>query len=362
VSVIECDVVVVGGGVMGSAAAWQLATRGADTVLLERFEPGHVRGASHGASRMFRYAYPDPFYVELVSRSLPLWRAIESASGTPLLTITGGVDHGELDRIRAIADAMAAAGAELRWLDPDEAARRWPGLRYETPVLHHPGSGRVNADAAVRALQQLSVEGGARVRHRAEVTRVEPGEVVVGADTYRARRVVVAAGAWTRSLLGDRLPAPELVVTQEQPLHFAARQPGEWPGFIHHRGADDAPFQFVYGMLTPGEGVKVGFHHAGPECDPDARDFAPEPGRLAALLDYVREWVPGVDVDNWTPISCTYTTTPNEDFVIDSVDELVVAAGFSGHGFKFAPLVGELLADLALDGVRPPERFARPRP
>lgn len=359
-SVIECDAVVVGGGVMGSAAAWQLALRGADTVLLERFEPDHVRGASHGASRMFRYAYPDPFYVDLVARSLPLWREIEAASGTPLLAITGGVDHGDAADTQAIADAMAAAGAERHWLDPDEAARRWPGLRFETRVLYHPGSGRVDADAAVRALQQLARAHGARVQHRARVTAVEPGAVAVGADRYRARHVVVAAGAWTHHLLGDRLALPPLVVTQEQPLHFAARTPGEWPGFIHRRGAGFAPLEFVYGMLTPGEGIKVGFHHGGPECDPDTRDYAPEAGRLATLLDYVRDWIPGVDVDAWTPISCTYTTTPNEDFVIDAVDELVVAAGFSGHGFKFAPLVGQLLAELALDGARPPQRFALP--
>lgn len=361
-SVIESDVLVVGGGVMGSAAAWQLATRGADTVLLERFEPGHVRGASHGASRMFRYAYPDPFYVDLVVQSLPLWRELEAASGAPLLTITGGVDHGDPAGTQAIADAMTAAGAESQWLDPDEAAGRWPGLRFDAPALYHPRSGRVNADAAVHALQQVATAHGARVHHQAQVTRVEPGEVTVGADTYRARRVVVAAGAWTRRLLGERLAGlPPLTVTQEQPLHFADRQLGEWLNFIHHRGSDLAPFEFVYGMLTPGEGVKVGFHHGGPSCDPDERDFAPEPGRLAALRDYVRDWIPGVDADDWTPISCTYTSTPNEDFVIDAVDDLVVAAGFSGHGFKFAPLVGQLLAGLALDGARPPDRFALPR-
>src|SRR5882757_5964954 len=119
---------------MGSAAAWQLAARGADTVLLERFEPGHVQGASHGASRMFRYAYPDPFYVDLVARSLPLWRAVEAASRTSLLTITGGVDHGDPAGTQAIADAMDAAGAQREWVDPDEAAQRWPGLRFATPV------------------------------------------------------------------------------------------------------------------------------------------------------------------------------------------------------------------------------------
>jgi sarcosine oxidase len=359
VSLIQADVVVVGGGVMGSAAAWQLARRGAGTVLLERFEPGHVKGASHGASRMFRLAYPDPFYVDLAARSLPLWHEVESASGTALLTVTGGVDHGDASRISAIADALQATGMTGHLLEPGEAARRWPGLRFAPVVLHHPQSGRLDADAAVNALRNLAVEHGAQVRHHAGVTRVDPaGSVRVGEDTYRARRVVVAAGAWTQRLLGEHLRLPPLLVTQEQPLHFPARVEGEWPGFIHHRDASLAPFQFAYGMRTPGEGIKVGFHHAGPQCDPDARDFAPEPARLAALLDYVAEWVPGVDVGAWTPISCTYTSTGDEDFVIDTVGNLVVAAGFSGHGFKFAPLVGGMLADLALGGPRPPDRFA----
>ncbi len=359
-SVIEADIVVVGGGVMGSAAAWQLAARGVDTVLLERFEPGHVRGASHGASRMFRFAYADPFYVDLVARSLPLWREVESASGVPLLAITGGVDHGDPASTAAIADALDAAGAIGQWLPPREAAQRWPGLRFETPALHHPQSGRLDADAAVTALQQIAMARGALVRHHAQVTHIDPGRpaVEVGDDTYRARRIVVTAGAWTQRLLGEHLPLPPLRVTQEQPLHFAPRVKDEWPSFIHHRGSDVAPFQFAYGMRTPGEGVKVGFHHAGPECDPDARDFTPEATRLKALLDYVADWVPGVDVDDWTPISCTYTSTDDEDFVVDAVGEIVVAAGFSGHGFKFAPLVGHLLADLALDGRRPPQRFA----
>ncbi|HEY7046000.1 MAG TPA: FAD-dependent oxidoreductase [Jatrophihabitantaceae bacterium] len=358
--VIEADVVVVGGGVMGSAAAWELAKRGAATVLLERFEPGHVRGASHGASRMFRYAYPESFYVELVVRSLPLWREIESASGTSLLAITGGVDHGDLPTLRLIAAALESQGVVGEWLEPDEAARRWPGLRFAERVLLHPQSGRLDADAAVSALQQLAAGHGAEVRHRAPVTRIEPDAVTVGDDTYRAQRVVVTAGAWTQRLLGEHVSLPPLRVTQEQPLHFEARVDGEWPGFIHRRDAGTEPFRFVYGMRTPGEGIKVGFHHAGPECDPDRRDFTPEATRLKTLLDYVAEWVPGVDVENWTPISCTYTSTDDEDFVVDAVGNLVLAAGFSGHGFKFAPVIGRLLADLALDGTRPPERFALP--
>jgi sarcosine oxidase len=362
VSVVAADVVVVGGGIMGSVAAWQLASRGADTVLLERFEPGHVRGASHGASRIFRFAYPDPLYAQLAVQALPAWRDIEAAAGVGLLAVTGGVDHGVDAATCAVAAALEVAGVPGQWLEPAEAARRWAGLRFDGPVLFHPASGRLDADAAVAALHKLAVAAGGRVHHYVRVTGIGDGEVVTEAgDTYRCRQVVVCAGAWTERLLGERVQLPPLQVTQEQPLHFAARSDGEWPTFIHHRGQDAAPFAFAYGMRTPGEGIKVGFHHAGLECDPDARDFAPETRRLNVLLDYIREWVPGVDAEAWTPISCTYTSTPTEDFVIDAVGSLVVAAGFSGHGFKFAPVVGSMLADLALGGPRPPERFALPR-
>jgi sarcosine oxidase len=361
VTVVAADVVVVGGGIMGSVAAWQLASRGADTVLLERFEPGHVRGASHGASRIFRFAYPDPLYAQLAVQALPGWRDIEAAAGVGLLAVTGGVDHGVDAATCAVAGALEVAGVPGRWLDPAEAARRWPGLRFDGPVLFHPASGRLDADAAVAALHKLAVAAGAGVHHHVRVTGIGDGEVVTEAgDTYRCRQVVVCAGAWTERLLGERVQLPPLQVTQEQPLHFAARSDAEWPTFIHHRGQDAAPFAFAYGVRTPGEGIKVGFHHAGPECDPDARDFAPETQRLNVLLDYIRGWVPGVDAEAWTPITCTYTSTPTEDFVIDAVGSLVVAAGFSGHGFKFAPVVGSMLADLALGGPRPPQRFALP--
>ncbi|NAS22167.1 N-methyl-L-tryptophan oxidase [Herbidospora sp. NEAU-GS84] len=358
----EVDVVVVGGGGMGSAAAWRLAGHGADVVLLERFEPGHVRGASHGASRIFRVSYGEPVYIRLAQEAHGLWRELEAESGTPLLTITGSVDHGRTPDLDVLADAVAAAGVPGEWLAAEEATERWPGLRYDGKVFFHPASGRLHADHAVTALQHRAAALGADVRHRTPVLSItvrgdDAVDVVTEDDAYRAKRVVVAAGAWTKKLLGGLVPLPPLRVTQEQPAHFAPRRDtDEWPSFVHH--FDDSG---VYGLATPGEGVKVGFHGTGPVVDPDDRDFTAEPRQLLMLREYARLWLPGVDPTAFTPISCTYTTTPTSDFVLDRVGPVVVAAGFSGHGFKFVPAVGRVLADLALTGERPDARFALTR-
>jgi sarcosine oxidase len=250
------------------------------------------------------------------------------------------------------------------WLTPAEAAERWPGIRFDTRALFHPDSGRLHADHAVAALQAAAAKEGAEVRHSTPVTAIEvlgDDAVVVHTDggSYHARRVVAAVNAWAAKLVGGLAPLPPLRVTQEQPAHFAARAPQDgWPSF-GHRFADEGVFYGgIYGLATPGEGIKVGFHGVGPEVDPDHRDFTPEPAQLAALREYARRWLPGVDADVFTPISCTYTTTPDSTFVLDRHGPVVVATGFSGHGFKFVPAIGRVLADLALDGTRPDPRFA----
>ncbi|WP_212735191.1 FAD-dependent oxidoreductase [Herbidospora galbida] len=249
--------------------------------------------------------------------------------------------------------------------------RALEGLRYDGKVFFHPASGRLHADHAVAALQQRAAALGTDVRHRTPVLSItvrgdDAVDVVTEDDVYRAKRVVVAAGAWTEKLLGGLVPLPPLRVTQEQPAHFAPlRDTDEWPSFVHHFDertlAATGFLSGVYGLATPGEGVKVGFHGTGPAVDPDDRDFTAEPRQLRILRDYARRWLPGVDPGAVTPISCTYTTTPTSDFVLDRVGPVVVAAGFSGHGFKFVPAVGRVLADLALTGERPDARFASAR-
>lgn len=354
------DHLVIGGGVMGSAAAWQLARRGRSVVLLERFEPGHVQGASHGASRIYRQTYDRAEYLDLTIEALGLWRSLEDATGSELLTITGGVSHGA--PAPSLVAAFEARGIAHEVLTPDEAAERWTGLRFEGSVLHETRTaGRLHADRAVLALQDDARAHGADVRHGVRVlslTVAADGVVVETSDgPVRARRVVLAVGAWTGSLLGRPLP---LVVTQEQPAHFDLAYPADWPSFTHQPlGVHPYP-SGTYGLLTPGEGVKVGFHAVGPVTDPDHRTFTPEPGQLALLQRYAEQWMPGVDASTPHPISCTYTTTPDHDFILDRRGPLVVAAGFSGHGFKFGPAIGRVLADLADEPVDDPVRASDP--
>jgi len=178
----------------------------------------------------------------------------------------------------------------------------------------------------------------------------------------RARAAVVAVGAWTADVLGAlpeslAVPLPPLRVTQEQPAHFRPVSAElEWPAFTSDPGPGWPGG--VYGLSSPGDGVKVGFHGTGPACHPDARSFAAEPRQLAQLQEYVRRWLPGLDADAPEPVSCTYTSTPTGEFVLDRIGPVVVAAGFSGHGFKAAPAIGRVLADLALGAPAGAEAFA----
>ncbi|HEU5150181.1 MAG TPA: FAD-dependent oxidoreductase, partial [Iamia sp.] len=154
----------VGGGVMGAAAAWAIAGRGASVLLVEQHAPGHQRGSSHGSSRIFRHAYARVGYVELARRALAGWRELEAETGREVLTLTGAVDHGDPAAVAALEAALGEAAVPFEVLAPEEAANRWPGLRFDTTVLFHPEAGRLHADAAVRTLHGAAGRRGAEVR------------------------------------------------------------------------------------------------------------------------------------------------------------------------------------------------------
>jgi sarcosine oxidase len=363
--VVRADVVVIGGGAMGSAAAWWLARRGRDVVLLEQFHQGHTRGSSHGGSRIFRFAYDRADYVRMAQAALPLWRELEDDAGRRLLITTGGVDHGPEERVRPIAAMLEQCRATYSWLQPEEAEARWPGMRFDDHVLFQADAGCCLADATVRALLQQARAYGAVVRFDAQADcRVygEGVEVRTDTETYEARVAVIAAGSWATRVLPTPVALPRLRVTEEQVFHFRTVDDGVgesangWPSFIHHR----VPWR--YGLFTPDEGVKVAEHGTGPETDPDRRTFVVDAAARARVQEYVAEWLPGLIPDPVTETTCLYATTPTEDFIVDRVpgSPVVVAAGFSGHGFKFTPLIGQMLADLA-EGRPGHPRLALPK-
>ena len=371
------DTVVIGGGAMGSAAAWALSRRGRQVTLVEQFGPGHRIGASHGTTRNLNPGYHQPEYVAMLAEGLALWDELEQESGEQLLARTGVVNHGPEPRFADVAAALTQAGIRAESLDPAEAAERWRGIRFDQQVLHLPDGGQLNPDAALPAMQRLAVARGAEMRHHTKVVDfqiMDDGvrlafESAAGTEVVTAAQVVVTAGGWTEKLLGGiftgsagaGLRIPKLRVTQEQPAHFRVADAGaQWPGFNHYPGTGAEYknwYSPVYGMQTPGEGIKAGWHGVGPVVDPDRRSFQPEPVQLAALQEYARTWLPGVDPDSFEAVSCTYTSTPDEDFILDRIGPVVIGAGFSGHGFKFTPVIGRILADLATGTRAAPEIF-----
>jgi sarcosine oxidase len=342
---MRTDLLVVGGGAMGSATAWWAARAGRDVTLLERHPGHHVHGSSHGRSRIFRLAYADATYVGMARAAFDLWRVLETESGASLLTVTGGVDHGFA--VDEVERNLVAAGLPFSRLSSAEAGERWPAMRFDGDAVFQPDAGRLDADAVVATLHAEAARHGADVRFGVTVTGARETAYGIAVSTtegeIEARVAVVAAGAWLPGLLGS-LPVPDGLppfrVTQEQPVYLASD--AEWPSFIHHR-ADGVPY---YGLAAPGDGVKVGEHGSGRAVDPDAR-MGVDADAVRRVEEYAAEWLPGA-----TPVaarvdSCLYTTTPDESFVLRRNGRLVVCSPCSGHGFKFVPLIGRDTADLS---------------
>lgn len=345
----RADVVVVGGGLLGLATAYALRGR-REVVVIERETVGNRHAGSHGRSRVFRLGYPDPFYVQMAQHSREVWRALERDTATTLLHETGQLSFGP-----GAGDVLAAlreSDAPVSELTAADVAEQFPMFEGCGAAVFEPASAVIDAAST---LATLRTAGGAEVREHTLVEHVGDRERGVRVETsggpINAKVAVICAGPWT-GRLRDIGPSAATLETVAYLRPVVARPT---PIFIAH--AEPA----VYGLPTPGsELYKIALHHGGVVIDLDSRDRDPDPRAVAALESAARDWLRDFDPVPVEVETCVYDNTSDEDFVVHRSDDVVVGAGTSGHGFKFGPLLGRILADLVEDvpPSMPLERFA----
>jgi sarcosine oxidase len=354
--------IVVGAGLIGLSTAWALCRRGwAVTVLEAAGSIGHAGSGSKGDARIFRLGYPDPLYVELAIRAEALWRELEATTGRTLLRVTGQVSFGDDGALSSVAAALSAHDRVTELLTADDVTRRYPGFATQAPALFEPDSGVLAADACLAAL--CDATRFVLMTHR-PVTLLEQRSDSVRVTTasghaLEADVVADCAGPRSFALLADGWPAR--VVERPsipQVAYFRAAEPGttsRLPVFIEWGPG------MVYGLPVLGTGphagsYKVSHHTPGTPLDRfdplDATSWSDEPALLAPLTEAARRLLPALDPHPVATERCIYDNSADQDFVIDRIGNVVVGCGTSGHAFKFGPLIGEVLADLA-DG-RPP--------
>jgi glycine/D-amino acid oxidase-like deaminating enzyme len=317
-------VAIVGAGVMGCATAWALRERGAEVAVHEQFDLDHDRGSSHGCTRIFRVAYPEPYWVRFAQEAYAGWQDLDP----DLLGLYGLIEL-VADNALTSARALDECGVPYRLLGRDEVRAYGASLPDGWAALYVPDAGVVFADRARHAfLEAAGVE-------------VETNRRIESTDELDADAVVVTAGSWVR----DLVPDVPVKVTRETVAYF--EREGAPPPSIVDLDAETGGHG-MYSLYDPVHGLKAGAHHAGAEADPDV-EAPPDPAIVERIVAWVRERFPGVDPEPVGAQTCLYTTTADEHFVLERHGRVVVGSACSGHGFKFAPAVGRRLAALALE-------------
>lgn len=357
------DVAVVGLGAMGSATLCALARRGARAIGIERFVPGHDRGSSHGETRVIRLGYFEhPSYVPLLRRTYELWRELEAASGRRLLHITGIAEIGP-PRGTVVPGTLLASRAHGLPHEVLKAAvlmDRFPAFRIPPDYVGvvQPDGGFVTPEPAIEAQLRLAKAAGAEIRTGTRVDSITPRgngvRLAIGQDDIEADKVIVSAGPWVKQLLPD-LPV-QLRVTRQvmawfRPVEAAPFAPERFPVFLleNRHGVH-------YGFPPHGDDtVKVAKHHHADEAvEPDRYDRGVSAADEAMIRAALADHIPAANGNLVTAKTCLYTVTPDGDFIIDRMPgapDIIVASPCSGHGFKFAPVIGEILADIAITGA-----------
>jgi monomeric sarcosine oxidase len=371
------DIIVVGGGVMGCTTAYQLAKDGRTVLLLEQYTIGNRMGSSHGASRLFRLAHTNPDYVELARQAYGLWRELESESGERLMKQVDALDIGTPAILTELRTTLEATGVPFVALDRDEIMHRFPqfSLPEDVTGLYQADYAMLAADRCVSAFAALARGHGATIVEGETVQQVRPTssgvEVRTDKGTYSARGVVLCAGSWMKPLmrqLGIDLP---LTIRKEHLTYYMPGDPENWlpgrfPIFRHHLSGVNGRWGVGFPIFEH-PGVKMLVDCTGPFVEPDDPDRSVDQAVVSRVREYVAGILPGLGENIIGAETCRYTMTPDDVFILDhhpAHPQVVVASPCSGHGFKFAPLIGRILADLVVRGRTEYniERFRLDRP
>ncbi len=365
------DTIVLGGGAMGSATAYYLAKAGERVLLLEQFTFGHSWGSSHGDSRIIRYSYNEPRYIELARSAYALWSDLENEIGEQLLIKTGGIDFGKPHEKTLIdtINSVRLAGISHELFTADEANKRFTQFHFDNDmqVLYQADSGMLKASECVQAHLRLAGKYGAVLVEKMPVNQIDIHADSVTVQTpdanYTASRLVVTAGAWAGRLLAETGVHVSLQPLRCQVGYFnpkdeplAHYDKSLMPVYIWHRNNDIN--QAMYGLPSlNGSGVKAAFHGGGKVAHPSEVDYTPSTETIDTIRQTLSPHLPRVMAgDLMATYICLYTMTTDEDFIIDHHphhSHVVFGAGFSVHGFKFSTLIGKMLSDLVLDGQTP---------
>lgn len=358
----SCDVIVLGLGGMGSATAYELARRGKRVIGLEQFPLVHDQGSSHGHTRVIRQAYYEhPAYVPLLRRAYDLWYSLEQQTGRHLLTECGclniGTPNGEL--IAGVRASVREYNLPAELLLASELRRRFPAFRVDEELVGiiENRAGFLYVEDCVRAFCEAAIALGAQLHAEERVTRWEPAghgvRVETTQGTYLADRLVITAGPWaTRWLSGIGIP---LTVMRQTLQWFRTTEPALFRRDCFPVYLAEVPGGPFYGIpVIDARGHKAARHYGAPELtDPDQIDRIWNETDEEPIRNFFQRYLPAANGPCTERQVCIYTLTPDRHFVIDrhpQYPQVAVAAGFSGHGFKFAPVVGEILADLVESG------------
>jgi sarcosine oxidase len=356
------DAIVLGLGGMGSSACYHLSKRGLDVLGVEQFSIPHQNGSSHGQTRMIRKAYFEhPDYVPLLRRSYELWRELEIECGEDIFDQRGMILYA--DETSTVYQGTLKSSKQhnlpVEHVELSDARKRWPAYQFAEhhSVLFEKDAGFLYPEKAITNFVSLAGKSGAVIKENepvAEYSFDEKGVIIkTKNNTYSAGKLVITAGAWTTSLLND-LNIPFTLLRKYLSWHSAGPQ---------HQADSNIPCAFydlgdhMFYMFPSidEKGVKIGKHSGGEEIQhPEQKNTEKLPGSfLKPLRQFVESYLPNVLAVPDDFVTCMYTNTPDENFIIDKhpeSDNLVFAAGFSGHGFKFVPVIGEVLADLVVNG------------